>query len=129
MGRPLLDIDEEKVHELAKLHCTYEEIAAVMGCSTDTLSRRFADYIEKGREEGKTSLRRAQFKKALEGNPTMLIWLSKQYLGQQDAPPQEAPVRGLLAIVQALPPAEVVRLNALPPDEARAELKALQEAG
>jgi len=30
------------------------------------------------------SLRRAQIKTALDGNPTMQIWLGKQYLGQHD---------------------------------------------
>jgi hypothetical protein len=40
----------------------------------------------KGREDVKMSLRRAQLQLALNGNPTMLIWLGKQLLGQQDAP-------------------------------------------
>jgi hypothetical protein len=35
-------------------------------------------------EEGRMSLRRLQWKKAQEGNTTMLIWLGKQYLGQSD---------------------------------------------
>jgi AraC-like DNA-binding protein len=84
MARPLKTIDADVVTALAKIHCTYEEIAAVVGCSTDTLKRRFADRIEKGREAGKASLRRLQFEKAEEGNPTMLIWLGKQHLGQAD---------------------------------------------
>lgn len=84
MARPRKVIDPAVVETLAKIHCTYDEIAAVVGCSTDTLKRRFADRIEKGREEGKASLRRMQFKKALDGNPTMLIWLGKQHLGQKD---------------------------------------------
>jgi AraC-like DNA-binding protein len=84
MARPRKLIDPEQVSTLAKIHCTYEEIAAVVGCSTDTLKRRFADCIQKGREEGKASLRRAQFKTALGGNATMQIWLGKQHLGQAD---------------------------------------------
>jgi AraC-like DNA-binding protein len=84
MARPRLTIDPQHVLALARIHCTYDEIASVVGCSTDTLKRRFADLIEKGREEGKASLRRMQFKRALEGNTTMLIWLGKQHLGQSD---------------------------------------------
>ena len=84
MGRPLKDIDENQVLELAKIQCTYDEIAAVMACSVDTLSRRFADVIKQGREEGLKSLRRAQYDKAIAGNPALLIWLGKQYLGQSD---------------------------------------------
>lgn len=84
MGRPKLVIDADLVTSLAEIHCTYDEIAAVVGCSTDTLKRRFADRIEKGREKGKASLRRMQFEKAQEGNATMQIWLGKQLLGQRD---------------------------------------------
>lgn len=84
MGRPKKIINETQVETLAQLHCTYEEIAAVVGCSTDTLKRRFADCIERGREHGKASLRRAQFRAALGGNATMLIWLGKQHLEQRD---------------------------------------------
>lgn len=84
MGRPRKKIDADQVGTLARIGCTYSEIGAVVGCSTDTLKRRFADHIEKAREHGKSSLRHAQWQKALEGNPTMLIWLGKQELGQRD---------------------------------------------
>jgi AraC-like DNA-binding protein len=85
MGRPRKQIDPTQVVELAKIDCTYSEMAAVLGCSQKTLQRRFVHLIEKGREEGKSSLRRAQFNKAVvDGNPTMLIWLGKQRLGQTD---------------------------------------------
>lgn len=84
MARPRKAIDADQVERLARIHCTYEEIAAVVGCSTDTLKRRFADRIEKGRERGKSSLRRWQFKSAFKGNATMQIWLGKQLLGQKE---------------------------------------------
>ena len=41
-------------------------------------------YLKKGRDQGKTSLRRMQWEKAQSGNTTMLIWLGKQMLGQKD---------------------------------------------
>lgn len=84
MGRPRLELNEDQVYELAKLMCTHEEIAAVMGCHKDTIADRFSELILKGREEGKISLRRAQMKNALNGNTSMQIWLGKQYLGQKD---------------------------------------------
>lgn len=85
MARPRKVIDAELVRALAEIQCTHEEIAHVVGCSVDTLARRgFAALINKARETGKTSLRRQQFRLALDGNPTMLIWLGKQYLGQKD---------------------------------------------
>ncbi len=94
------NLDERQIKELAEMQCTMTEIAAVMGCSVDTLERRYADVIKEGRDRGKSSLRRMQYKKALEGNPTMLIWLGKHYLDQKEAVQllgtQEPEVRKLL---------------------------------
>lgn len=84
MARPKLEIDEKLVEALARISCTYEEIASVVGCSVDTLERRFADQIEQGRQQGKTSLRRKQFEVALAGDRGMLIWLGKQVLKQTE---------------------------------------------
>ena len=88
-------IDMNLLEKLALIQCTDGEISAVLGISVDTLSDRekdtpaFADIIKKGRLEGRKSLRRAQWAVALgdkenKPNPTMLIWLGKQYLGQTD---------------------------------------------
>jgi hypothetical protein len=84
MARPQLEIDEDTVEKLAAIHCTMQEIASVVGCSVDTLERRFADTIKVGKDKGKTSLRRYQWKAAEKGNVSMLIWLGKQLLGQKD---------------------------------------------
>jgi hypothetical protein len=83
-GRPRLILDETLIRKLAEIDCTMGEIAACLKCSIDTLERNYAGVINQGREQGKSSLRRAQYKKAMEGNPTMLIWLGKHRLGQKD---------------------------------------------
>jgi hypothetical protein len=83
-GRKRLELDERQIQSLAEIQCTMVEIASVMGCSVDTLERRYAGVIKNGRESGKSSLRRMQYKKAMEGNPTMLIWLGKHYLEQKE---------------------------------------------
>lgn len=83
-GRPRKKIDENQVRILASMQCTQEEIASVMGCSVDTLARRFADTIKEGQLEGRASLRRYQWAGAKKGSPAMLIWLGKQMLGQKD---------------------------------------------
>ena len=89
-GRPRFEFDMGLVERLAQISCTDGEIAAACGCSVDTLARRradepgFAETIERAREAGKSSLRRAQWKAALSGDRTMLIWLGKQHLGQRD---------------------------------------------
>jgi len=90
-GRPRVEVNPNTVERLAAILCTVQEIAAVCGCSKDTLERNFAAVIKRGREAGKASLRRAQWKAAQKGNPTMLIWLGKQYLGQRDRPELTGP--------------------------------------
>jgi hypothetical protein len=89
-GRPRLQFDLRQVEALARIGCTDDDMAAVLGVSVDTIQRRkrscaeFRGVIEKGRASLRNSLRRLQVKKALEGNTTMLIWLGKQLLGQSD---------------------------------------------
>ena len=90
VGRPQAEIDLEQVERLAAIDCTEPEIAAVLGIDYATWKRHkkrnpdIAETVERGKENGKASLRRLQWKTASEGNPTMQIWLGKQRLGQQD---------------------------------------------
>ena len=84
MARPKLKIDESLVEKLAAIQCTPREIGAIVGCSEDTILGRFSALVSKGKEHGRMSLRRAMFKRAISGNATMMIWLSKQYLGMTD---------------------------------------------
>lgn len=84
MGRPKKNIDPKQVASLAAINCSYEEMAAVLDCSTSILTKRFYDVIEKGRGSGRMSLKRKQYEMAMGGNVTMLIWLGKQNLGQTE---------------------------------------------
>lgn len=85
MARPKKVIDYEAVEKLANLQCTQEEIASFLGLSVRTLQRdeEFCRIYKKGQDNGRMSLRRMQFKLA-DKNPTMAIWLGKQYLKQRD---------------------------------------------
>lgn len=112
-GRPKIDINWKLVNNMCAIMCTQDEIASVLGVSTDTLNRRikeeyglgFADYYKKESSSGKMSLRRMQFNRAMgdrktkadsdgnivetnewanNGSVTMLIWLGKQWLNQTD---------------------------------------------
>ncbi len=89
-GRPRKELDPQLVEDLARIQCTDAEIAAALHVSPALIVARkqsdleFLNAYEKGREEGKTSLRRLQWKNAKAGNTTMQIWLGKQYLGQRD---------------------------------------------
>ena len=84
-GRPKKEIDYTTVEKLANIQCTQDEIASFLGISTRTLQRdeHFMELFNRGRENGKMSLRRIQWKHAEKSVP-MAIWLGKQYLGQRD---------------------------------------------
>jgi hypothetical protein len=89
-GRPPKQprVEEAVIEDLAGVGCTMEELVLLTGLSEDTLSRRFAGVIEKGRASMRMSLRRQQIATAT--NPrdpahgTMLVWLGKVLLGQSE---------------------------------------------
>lgn len=85
-GRRKRVIQPDQVYELAAIGCNDREIARFFDMDENTLRYNFADIMEKGREDLKHSLRRAQIKLALSGNAVMLIWLGKNILGQQETP-------------------------------------------
>lgn len=91
MGRRPIQIDRVEFEKLCALHCTKEEIASFFDCSEDTIERWckkeykecFAVVFKQKRGTGRISLRRAQYTMALT-NPTVAIWLGKQWLGQTE---------------------------------------------
>lgn len=84
-------IDRTQFENLCKLQCTEAEIQGWFDVSKDTLIRwcketygtDFATIYQQKKQGGKIALRRYQLQQA-EKNPTMAIWLGKQYLGQKD---------------------------------------------
>jgi len=86
MARPKKKIDYVLVKKLSAIHCTQEEIAAVLELSVDTLQRdaKFNELYNQERQRGRASLRRLQWKLAESGDRTMQIWLGKQILQQRD---------------------------------------------
>jgi hypothetical protein len=79
-------IPPEEIIKLSRLGCSIEEMSDWFGVPSNTIKYNFSDIIAKGRSETKQSLRRAQIALALKGNATMLIWLGKNMLGQQENP-------------------------------------------
>ena len=85
------NISRSLFENLCSIQCTKEEICAVLEVSEKTLNswcnsvygENFSLVFNEKREYGKSSLRRTQWKLA-EKNPTMAIWLGKQYLKQRD---------------------------------------------
>jgi len=85
-GKKYKTIDKNVVYNLACVQCSLQEIGEAVGLGVPALQRRFGKIIEAGRQEGRKSLRRAQFEKAMKGDTKMLVWLGKQYLGHKDNP-------------------------------------------
>jgi hypothetical protein len=90
--------DFEQFEALCKIQCSKADICAVMDVSEKTLDRLVKEKYKQTFEEtqthfrayGKASLLRSQFKLA-ERNPSMAIWLGKQYLDQQDPSARRPP--------------------------------------
>jgi hypothetical protein len=76
----------DEVYKLAAIGCSDSEIARWFTMKETTLKDNFREIITKGREDMKQTLRQAQIRLALSGNATMLIWLGKNILGQQETP-------------------------------------------
>ncbi|MBK8677001.1 MAG: hypothetical protein IPN27_11720 [Cellvibrionales bacterium] len=91
-GRPKAVIDWAVVGKLLEAGCAGTDIASQLGIGVDTLERRcrtdnkvtFSAFSQQKRMSGDNLLRAAQYKAAMEGNTTMLVWLGKQRLGQVD---------------------------------------------
>lgn len=91
-GRPrlVLNQDGEKlIEDLYSIMCKDDEVEGIIGADIETLKaehniERFSRAQKKGQSIAKSSLRRAQFKSALNGNIPMQIWLGKQILGQRE---------------------------------------------
>lgn len=86
VGRDKKVVPQPEVEHLASLGCSDRDIAEYFGVSESTLRYNFSSELIKGRHQLKTSLRQAQLRVALDGNPTMLIWLGRNILGQNETP-------------------------------------------
>lgn len=107
--KPMSDKEFEQLVNMIRIQCTRDEICDILGMSDTTLNRRikeqgipgvdnFEALYKKHQGEGKASLRRAQWKAAQDGNPTMLVWLGKQMLGQKDKQELSGPDGGAIPV-------------------------------
>lgn len=117
MGRPPKEIKQKQFEALCKIQCTHDEICSILDVDIKTLEawckktygKTFSKVFAEKRDGGKASLRRTQWLQA-EKNPTMAIWLGKQYLGQKDKPEEENTTEKILQGMQTL--AEIVTKSA-----------------
>jgi hypothetical protein len=115
MGRPKIQIDWKTAEGLAAIACTGSEIASVLGICYDTLKTAverdtgltFSEWYKKHSEMGQASLRRVQYKAAVEDKSVpMMIWLGKQLLGQtdkrdveKDSKQSEVPIKLVFSVI------------------------------
>ena len=92
-GRPKIEFDLKKVEMCGLFGATYETMRWIFDCSYDTIRRNMQDETsdfckayKRGDANLNMKLSEAQINTALKGNPSMLIWLGKQRLGQKDTP-------------------------------------------
>ena len=84
LGRDNKVLMPDEVELMASLGCPDREIAEYFGINDDTLRYNFKSFLINGKQNLRNGLRKAQIRIALEGNATMLIWLGKQILSQQE---------------------------------------------
>ena len=119
-GRPKKEIDQKQFETMCALHCTLDEVCAMLDVSDKTLEKwcketyngmNYSDVFRQKRELGKMSLRRTQWKLAEKSAP-MAIFLGKNYLGQRDSIEYED--RESLSKLDEI--LEGMRLNAIKPE-------------
>lgn len=108
-GRPRKEIDIVQFEKLCALQCTITEVCSFFDVDDMTLNSwckrtynmTFSEVFKIKRGTGLISLRRSQMRMA-ETNPTMAIWLGKQYLGQKDHHEVETNESKVNDVVEAL---------------------------
>ena len=93
-GRPRIELDPKQAKIFGYFRATYDTMAEQIGCHVDTIraamqdeNSEFSKAYKKGFSGMKMKLSEAQVKTAIEDrNPTLLVWLGKNYLGQTENP-------------------------------------------
>jgi len=94
VGRPRIELDPKQAKIFGYFRATYDTMAEQIGCHVDTIraamqdeNSEFSKAYKNGFSSMKMKLSEAQVKTAIEEhNPTLLVWLGKNYLGQTENP-------------------------------------------
>ncbi len=92
MGRPKINIDLKQLESLMRLSPNLEDTANFFDCDQDTIANvirtnfkcTFSEFRDKRGVHTRMSIKRKMIEKAVAGDNTMLIWLSKNMLGMSD---------------------------------------------
>lgn len=93
-GRPQADIDWDRANQLLMAGCSGAEVASCFGLNKATIYERcvtdhgitFTEYSKQFYEKGDSLLREVQYRKAIDGDNMMLVWVGKNRLKQRDKP-------------------------------------------
>ncbi len=90
MSRHKLDIDPEKIRELASEGCVQQDIARQLGFDRSLISKRFSQAYELGVSQCRISIRRQLYKLATGAKPHIvaLLRLDDRLYGPLDKRPQ-----------------------------------------
>lgn len=104
MARPIKEVDTDVIEKMAEINNTVDDIAYVVGLHKRTIMRRYAHIVQKGRANGRYSLKKRMWDIAMsdsaKGSVTMCIFLSKQMLGYRDRFPDEGDMYGKPMIIE-----------------------------
>jgi len=86
------NLDRKQINKYIDQQLSVRAIAEIVGVDHQTIHNRFSTKLKKRKEEAiidrvkkRKQLKKAQWKAAIKDkNPTMLIWLGKNELGQTD---------------------------------------------
>lgn len=92
IGRPPLNLDWNKIDNLLIAGCSGREIAGNLEINQKTLYEHsvkykgmsFSDYSDQFHGKGDSILRSKQYKQAIDGDTSLLIWLGKTRLKQKE---------------------------------------------
>lgn len=127
MSRQRIQIDLNRVEELAAQGLSQAEICATLGISEDTLTRRkrdsagFAEVLKKGKAKAAATISNKLFELAKGGNLSAIIWWEKtrmEYtdrvrseLGNADRTPISPAQARLALLVQQMTPEQRQRIR------------------
>jgi len=121
-GRPKFELDVKEFKKLLQIHCTIHEVAGFYDVCLDTIEAAcqrqfgfgFSECFKRYSANGKISLRRSQYLLATDKlNPSMLIWLGKQYLDQKDHVEHTGNEKAPIQLAYAPPETEAKRKQLL----------------
>lgn len=116
---PPIRTDEKGIIKMAEVGLSIRGIAYIVGCDEKTIRNKYADKIEKGKAKTGFRIAEKMIDLALEGDRTMLIWVSKNILGWTDT--AQMPSNQVLTVLK-----QTINTNASGEVEIKSESKEIE---